>query len=205
MVSNFPTEGGRTIATPGRIEIGSHMAPRVIESISGEQIRLPDDHRFVHLQFRRFAGCPVCNLHLRSFATRHDEIVNAGVRAIVLFHSTNEELGKHASNLPFSVVADPNKILYTEFGVEASVRSLLDPRTWPAIVSGVGRSLLDIVRYKTPMPSLNPAGGRFGLPADFLIANDGRIAAFKYGAHADDQWSVEELIERVRISSTHPI
>ncbi|WP_259464520.1 hypothetical protein [Streptomyces sp. TLI_171] len=25
----------------------------------------------LHLQFRRFAGCPVCNLHLRSFAVRH--------------------------------------------------------------------------------------------------------------------------------------
>jgi hypothetical protein len=33
-----------------------------------------------------------------------------------------------------------------------------------------------------------------GLPADFLIAPDERIVAAKYGKHADDQWSVDELL-----------
>ena len=34
----------------------------------------------------------------------------------------------------------------------------------------------------------------FGLPGDFLIAPSGRIKAVKYGTHAYDQWSVDELI-----------
>jgi hypothetical protein len=33
-----------------------------------------------------------------------------------------------------------------------------------------------------------------GLPGDFLIAPDGRVIASKYGAHADDQWSVDEIL-----------
>jgi hypothetical protein len=33
-----------------------------------------------------------------------------------------------------------------------------------------------------------------GLPADFLIASDGRVLACKYGAHAYDQWSVDEIL-----------
>jgi hypothetical protein len=28
---------------------------------------------------RRFAGCPICNLHLREIARRHDELVAAGI------------------------------------------------------------------------------------------------------------------------------
>ena len=34
----------------------------------------------------------------------------------------------------------------------------------------------------------------FGLPGDFLIAPSGQIEAMKYGTHAYDQWSVDELI-----------
>jgi hypothetical protein len=34
-----------------------------------------------------------------------------------------------------------------------------------------------------------------GLPADFLIASDGRILAAKYGRHANDQWEVDELLQ----------
>ena len=41
---------------------------------------------------------------------------------------------------------------------------------------------------------LRLAGGPFGLPADFLIAPSGQIKAVKYGTHAYDQWSVDELI-----------
>ncbi|HEX7263032.1 MAG TPA: AhpC/TSA family protein, partial [Candidatus Dormibacteraeota bacterium] len=42
---------------------------------------------------------------------------------------------------------------------------------------------------------LRLAGGPIGLPADFLIAPSGQIKAAKYGKHAYDQWSVDELIE----------
>jgi hypothetical protein len=48
-------------------------------------------------------------------------------------------------------------------------------------------------------PSLRAAAGlgekHLGLPADFLIGSDGRVLATKYGSHADDQWSVDELLD----------
>jgi hypothetical protein len=34
-----------------------------------------------------------------------------------------------------------------------------------------------------------------GLPADFLIDPAGRVVALRYGRHANDQWSVDELVE----------
>jgi hypothetical protein len=39
-----------------------------------------------------------------------------------------------------------------------------------------------------------PQGGRFSLPAEFLIASDGSMLASKYGSHAYDQWSIDELL-----------
>lgn len=34
-----------------------------------------------------------------------------------------------------------------------------------------------------------------GLPSDFLLDADGTVAAVHYGRHADDQWSVDQLID----------
>jgi hypothetical protein len=43
-----------------------------------------------------------------------------------------------------------------------------------------------------------PTGGPLGLPADFLIAPDGSIKAAHYGRHADDQWTVDEMLALAR-------
>ncbi len=136
----------------------------------------------------------MCNLHLNSIVQRYDEIVAASIREVVVFHSTAEALLPYAGELPFAVIADPDKQLYAAFGVESPARSLLDPRAWPSILEGVSRSLRESLVGQRPLPPVNPQGGRFGLPADLLIARDGRVCACKYGAHVDDQWSVDEIL-----------
>jgi hypothetical protein len=175
-------------------DAGAVITPHRFTSITGEVVDVPDPDLLVHLQFRRFAGCPVCNLHLRSVVRRHDEITAAGIREIVVFHSTTGDLLTYEAELPFAVLADPGKRLYVEFGVESTRRTLLDPRAWPSIVRGIARSAVDVVRRGHPSPPLNPPGGRFGQPADFLIAPDGHVLASHYGSHADDQWSIDELL-----------
>ncbi|MFE3190772.1 peroxiredoxin-like family protein [Nocardia sp. NPDC059240] len=170
---------------------------RVLTTITGAEIPVPDPNRLIHLQFRRFAGCPICNLHLRTITVRHQEIVDAGIREVVVFHSSATELRKYSEGLPFELIADPQRELYREFGVESRPRALLDPRSWPAIVRGVLRDLRRVRRGEIPMPPSTPEGGRLGLPADFLIAPNGRVLAAKHGVHADDQWSVDDLLAHV--------
>ncbi|APR79004.1 Hypothetical protein A7982_04351 [Minicystis rosea] len=177
---------------------GAVLAARELVGVHGERLRIPDPTRLVHLQLRRFAGCPVCNLHLRSITARHDEIAAAGIREVVVFHSSADELRLHVTGLPFTVVPDPHKRLYAELGAEPSLRSALDPRVWPTIVQSVARSTIAILRGHERPPALVPTGGRFGLPADFLVAPDGRVLASKYGEHAGDQWSVDELLALTR-------
>lgn len=181
-----------------RHSAGTVIQARELTSVSGEPIPVPDPGWLVHLQFRRFAGCPVCNLHLRSFASRYGELHAAGIREVVVFHSTAEELGPQVADLPFTAIADPRKRLYAEFGVGSARRALLDPRAWPAIVTGVARSLWLAIRRRGSAPALSPHGGRFGLPADFLIGSDGRLLAVKYGDYASDHWQVSEVISLAR-------
>jgi peroxiredoxin len=143
-----------------------------------------------HLQFRRFAGCPICNLHLRSVARRIDEIVAAKVVEVAVFHSEAATMAPYQGDLPFEVIADPDKALYRAYGVEASVSSLLHPRAWLAFARGVAAA--------HPSGSMTGEGGHVGLPADFLIDTSGRVLALKYGEHADDQWSVDEILAQAR-------
>ncbi|MEV6245485.1 peroxiredoxin-like family protein [Streptomyces sp. NPDC051742] len=177
-----------------RLEPGHSVSSRPLQPVLGPPLTLPDPERLTHVQFRRFAGCPVCNLHLRSVVLRHEEIERAGIREVVLFHSPADELREHVSHLPFAVVADPDKLLYAEFGVEAHRRALLDPRAWPAIVRAVLLGTADLLRGRGRLPATVQPGGRIGLPADFLVTPGGRIAAVKYGEHVYDQWSVDELL-----------
>lgn len=179
------------------VQPGARIPPLILTTIHGASVPVPHPEKVTHLQFRRFAGCPVCNLHLRSFAHRHAALEAAGIREVVVFHSSAENLRAHSAGLPFAMIADPAKRLYVAFGVEAGFRAMLDPRAWLPIVRGVLRSLVAVLSGREPMPPLNPAGGRWGLPADFLIASDGRVLACKYGEHASDQWSVDEILELV--------
>ncbi|TNY37079.1 peroxiredoxin-like family protein [Thermomonospora catenispora] len=185
----MPTRSPARPITPGAV-----VPARELVAVDGERVPVPDPDGPVHLQFRRFAGCPVCSLHLRPIARRHAEIAAAGVREAAVFHSSAEELRPHVAHLPFPVIADPDKRLYAEFGVESAKRSLLDPRAWRHIVTAVTTAL--VRRDRTPPP--RPRGGRFGLPADFLIGPDGRVLAVKYGEHVYDQWSVEEILHLAR-------
>ncbi|OBH74976.1 alkyl hydroperoxide reductase [Mycobacterium mantenii] len=167
---------------------GSVVAARELVTVFGEAVPVPDPDRLVHLQFRRFAGCPICNVHLQSIARRHDEIQNAGVREVVVFHSTDQELRRYVGELPFPVVGDPTKALYDEFGVGSSPRSVLHPRALTPATLAFG------IRQGVGNTNLHPTGGHLGLPADFLIGSDGRVVACKHGSHANDQWTVDEVL-----------
>lgn len=68
------------------------------------------------------------------------------------------------------------------------------PRAWGPVLRALAHSTVELLRGRAKAPSFFPDGGRYGLPADFLIAQDGRVLAAGYGEHVDDQWPVERLL-----------
>ena len=168
------------------LNVGDRVGERNLATIEGTDVAVPTPDATVHLQFRRFAGCPICSLHMHEVARRHQELKDAGVVEVVVFHSAADQLRRYQADLPFAVIADPDRKLYKEFGVEASIRALLHPRAWLAGAKGMrGSSVRGALRLRE---------GHLGKPADFLIGADGTVRARKYGAHADDQWSVDEIL-----------
>ncbi len=179
-----------------KARVGDIFPTLELTAASGRQVTIPDPGGDrVHLQLRRFAGCPICNLHLRSIVTRHDEIRSHGIREVVVFHSTAKELAKHEAEMPFPLIPDPERALYRQLGVERGPSSLLNGGALRAAMAGEAAAIRKRSTTRGVLGPVKPTGGRFGLPADFLIAPDGRIAAVKYGKHAYDQWTVDELFE----------
>jgi len=168
-------------ATPAeKFKAGDRVPPMSLMNLHGVEVTIPNaTSKFIHLQFRRFAGCPICNLHLQSVIQRISEIEAAGIHEVVIFHSPNESLLPYQGKFPFDVIGDPEKKLYTQFGVGSSVFAILDIRAWPAIARG--NSAKD-------KPTVEPEGGVLGLPADFLINAEGKIVASHYGPTINGRW-----------------
>jgi peroxiredoxin len=172
-----------------KFQAGERFPELEAKNIHGIPVSVPAaDGRLTHLQFRRFAGCPVCNLHLQSFVARNREIADAGIREVVIFHSPDAELLPYQGRFPFDVVGDPSHTFYRKYAVEKSIWALLSPRAWPASVKG------NLRKDKPKLGGL-PNGGLLGLPADFLVEANGSIKAIHYGKHADDQWTVDEMLK----------
>jgi peroxiredoxin len=188
-----------TSGTGDNARVGDAFPALELTATCGQLVTIPDPAgNLVHLQLRRFAGCPICNLHLRSIVTRHDEIRSHGIREVVVFHSTAAELAKHQAKLPFPVIADPQRELYRRLGVERGLSSLLSGRALRAAIAGQTAALTNRSTKRGALGPIKPTGGRLGLPAEFLIAPDGQVAALKYGQHAYDQWTVDELLSHAR-------
>lgn len=140
----------------------------------------------VLLQFYRFAGCPVCNMSLRNYVQRFAALEAADIHVVAVFHSSVKSLREHVEvkDIPFPLVADPDKLAYKLYGVEDSPRAMAAPAV-------LGKAVRAIARGYFPKPA---EGGQNGLPADFLLER-GVVRYAHYGKHAADTLSVAEVLK----------
>jgi len=168
-----------------KLKTGDLFPTKTFRAVSGKELDVPNSGLLTHLQFRRFVGCPICNTHIGQMIKRAEEIKSAGIHEVIIFHSREVEMQPLQQGVPFDLVADAEKVYYKEFGVESSLAFFLNREAIAAAIRGILRGKL----------SLKMTGGPLGLPADFLIEPNGLVRAAKYGRHAYDQWSVDELLE----------
>jgi haloalkane dehalogenase len=169
-----------------KLNVGDKFPAMSLTTTKGKELSIPvSGAKFTHVQFRRFSGCPICNKHIASLRAAANKLLEMGIYEVLFFHSTTSEVQSFHHDLPFEAIADPGKRFYRQVGAEQSYFASLHPSAlWAGFVSSV----------KGRMGS-KMTGGPFGLPAEFLVASDGRILAAKYGLHAYDQWSVDELLK----------
>ncbi len=171
-----------------KLRVGDAFPIQTVRTVAGDTVTIPAPTRLVHVQFRRWVGCPICNTHVGQLIKRADEIGAAGVREVLFFHSHAADMTAFQEDVPFDLVADPTKEHYKLVGAETSLWYWLSLKTVRAALRGLTRG-----KFTFKMTS-----GPFGLPADFLVDHTGRIVAAKYGRSASDQWSVDELLTLAR-------
>ncbi len=175
------------------LETNTHAPAITGESTRGLPITLSPTHGvYRHLQFHRFAGCPVCNLAVRAFVERYDELEAAGVETTMFFHSTVEELraALEGVTLPFDIIADPEREKYARYGVERSAFGIFSPKFMAKAMRGMASGFISAPWGHT--------GGMTGLPADFLLDSHGVLRRVHYGAHAADSYTVDDVLAGAR-------
>ncbi len=172
-----------------KLQTGAPLQPQQWRDVHNNPVDVPHSNRWTHIQFRRYSGCTVCNLHLHSFITRQPELESAGIQEVVVFNSTQERILADLPNSPFHLIADPRKHLYQQFGVDKSLLAVFNPAVWLFALRGA-------LQFGVQLPRDNETS--FGLPADFLVNAQGKLVAVQYGKHANDQWSIDEVLCKVK-------
>jgi peroxiredoxin len=175
-----------------KYKAGDVFPQLTVTTSKGTPVAIPDaGASYTHVQFRRFSGCPICNTHIAELRRSKAQLDAAGIHEVLFFHSSAEEVSAFHNDLPFDAVGDPEKHYYRQCGVESSWRFAS-----PAAIRAAFASILrGNFGWKI-------TGGPLGLPAEFLVAPDGRIKAAHYGKHAYDQWPVKTLLELAQESGT---
>ena len=149
-----------------RLNPGDHAPHRVVVDLGQTPRRIPSG-RLLHLQLRRFAGCPICNLHMADYAHRIDEITAAGVDELAVFMATRQGMLPYQGHLPFPTAPDPDFSVHAAFGGERSLGATLARTRWGRTLGGV------VAGAAMGKPERLDAAAI--LPADFLIGSDGIV------------------------------
>jgi len=82
---------------------------------------------------------------------------------------------QYEADLPSPRSATRKRFCIANSGVEAAPRALANPRALWAILRTLVPVTRETIAKRRLAANLSPQGGRLGLPADFLIAPDGRV------------------------------
>src|SRR5438132_13714036 len=102
-----------------KFKSGDIVPATTVESVTGEPIKLPDADRLVHLQFRRFVDCPICNTPIAEVRRRAREIEAAGVKEVLVCHCSAKSIGSYHKDLPFQLFVYPKRAIHNEFRMES--------------------------------------------------------------------------------------
>lgn len=176
-----------------RLEVG--MKAPALEGMTprGEKFSLAESRGLpVWLAFYRYAGCPLCNLHLYESSLWLDSMPRSDLKMIAVFESAGEkfeDVGAWDCSVPLTLISDPEKKHYETFGVDARLLAAFTPVVVPRLI----RALRQGFRQ-------GPIGGELGqVPGHFLIDETGVIEQAYYGRHIDDHmpWpTIQAFVEK---------
>ena len=143
----------------------------------------------VWILLSRFAACPFCSLRMRRVVERYDAVSAAGVQVLGIFPSGERRVRQFATKLevPFRLVADPEQVIFAQFGSETS---------W----AGELRSAINIPKVLTALikMKMNPLAiddSVHRMPSEYLVGPTGIVEQVHYGEELDDGLAVDSVLQ----------
>lgn len=173
-----------------KLQVGKTAPDFTAINIYGKPVKLSDFRgQKIILSFYRNVSCPFCNRRVHQIMGNSVRLKNAGVQMVFLFESSNEKLKSssfHQGISPWPLVGDPDKNVYSTYGVENSTLKMMKTM----IVANVSQAKNDTKELNLPKDkdaTMNL------IPADFFIDENFKIVKAHYGKHLDDHVDMDEL------------
>lgn len=141
------------------------------------------------LSFHRHAGCPPCNLRVREYMLAKQELDRYGVRLLSVFESPAESIRRDLvhGDVPFPILPDRDRRLYELYSVTPSFSGFLRSfliKPWYSIQA------IFKYGYRPKFAEVTTM-----MPAEFLIAPNGKILMARYAKDFGDYLSLSDIYQ----------
>lgn len=175
-----------------KLQKGQKALDFTARDINNNEVRLSEfKGKKIILSFYRNVNCPFCNRRIHKIMGHNLRFKDAGVQLVFLFESSNQKISSsifHQGISPWPLIGDPEKKIYTQYGVEHSTLKMLKT-LFVANGTQAKKDTNDLNLPEDKEASMNL------IPADFLIDENFTIVKAHYGNHLDDHIEFEELKE----------
>lgn len=163
------------------------------EDAHGHTWQIPDDFKdkILVLVFLRHLGCPLCMRRIDELKDEYSRIKDIGAELMVMVQSTKVRVEKYSEkkSIPFPLVSDKEKKIYSLFGVErGGLAAFLAPRVLKesakATLKGYFHGALE--------------GDELQKPAEFIVGKSGKIEWAHYGEDISDSSPNEIILKELR-------
>lgn len=148
------------------------------------------------LSFFRNAACALCNLRIHDLIQQYPRYQKKGLVILAVFESPKENMLQYVAkqDVPFSLLADPQTLLYKLYQVENSENKIAHSMNLPETHKTVERAAQKGF-------ALTPEEGSnfIRMPADFLIGPDGFLLKAHYSAHLTDHLPDHDIEKALKI------
>jgi len=157
----------------------------------GKQIALSQfiGDKHVVLVFRRYAGCPLCQLSMAELKNKYQEFKQRDAEIIVFVQSPKKTLEQQGvEGFPFAIIPDPEEKYYELYGVgSGNIFDVINP---DVIRKGIRATLKGHVQGKME-------GNAWQLPGDFIVSKEGLLMLARVGENVGDGLSAEKLLSHI--------
>jgi thioredoxin-dependent peroxiredoxin len=163
-----------------------------IPDIYGRQVNLQDfQNKKILIGFFRHAGCPFCNLRVHALTKVHEEMKSKGLEMIFFFESKSTVLLRssfHTGVSPIPLIADPEKIWYSRYGLEPSLAKASISHLTSFVQTAFKASAL-----KLPIHAMKTGESFNTMPAEFLIDENLVIKEVYYSDRLNDRLDIGKI------------